>query len=123
LLSRRGSSNFLLRQTRIPFDIKRIAHNSTQSGVATVRSEYVWTPQFRMNKEMNSRKIPQASVNLPLTEQEDCCIHNNEKNFQKYYESVRPQVMNYKLILQFPIGLVWVLQTTEVLGRFIQYLR
>jgi hypothetical protein len=67
---------------RIPFDIKKTAHSSTHSDVATVNSEYVWNPQFRKNKEMKFRKISQASVNLPLPEQEDCCINNNEKNIR-----------------------------------------
>jgi len=76
-----------------------------------------------MNKEMKSRKIPQASCNLTLPEQEDYCISNNEKNYQKCCDSVRPRVVNCKQILQFSIGPVWVLQTSEVLRRFIQYLR
>ena len=53
---------------------------------------------------MKSRKISQASGNLPLTEQEDYCKRNNEKNYQKYCESLSPQTMNYKRYLQFPIS-------------------
>jgi hypothetical protein len=34
LFSRRGSSNFHLRQMGIPFDIEETAHNSTQSDVS-----------------------------------------------------------------------------------------
>jgi hypothetical protein len=76
-----------------------------------------------MDKEMYLINIARASGSQLLPEQEDFCISNNEKNYKKYCESVRLQVVNYKQYWKFPIGPVLVLQTTEMLRRIVKLSR